>query len=195
MKALKMRGRKPVPTVLKKIRGNPSKTPENVREPIPVGDLVAAPEWMTADQTAGWNYAITNAPPGLLRIIDRSALAVWVVAESLHVEACKFQARAGLLTRVGVAPPRARPGEVQEPDNRVLQQSPFLAIINKQAFLMLKAAAELGFTPASRSRVQTAANAVAMGQGGTVAGPAKKGEPHVALEDYLAAAPGASSLH
>lgn len=189
-----MRGRKPVPTVLKKIRGNPSNTPINEREPMPVGDLVTAPEWMSEDQRAGWNYAIAHAPPGLLRIIDRSALAVWVVAEDLHVQACKFQARAGLLTRVGPPPPKAEPGMPQEPDNRPLQQSPFLPIINKQAFLMLKAAAELGFTPASRSRVATSANASAMAPG-VVAGPAKPGAAPVALEDYLAAAPVPPSMH
>jgi hypothetical protein len=33
-------------------------------------------------------------------------------------------------------------------------QSPYLAILNKQAQIMLKAGAELGFSPASRTRVQ-----------------------------------------
>ena len=32
-------------------------------------------------------------------------------------------------------------------------QSPYLPIVNKQAQIMLKSAAELGFTPVSRSRV------------------------------------------
>jgi phage terminase small subunit len=33
-------------------------------------------------------------------------------------------------------------------------QSPYLSILNKQAMIMLKAASEMGFTPASRSRVE-----------------------------------------
>ena len=33
-------------------------------------------------------------------------------------------------------------------------QSPYISIINKQASLMIKAASEMGFTPASRSRVE-----------------------------------------
>jgi hypothetical protein len=37
-------------------------------------------------------------------------------------------------------------------------QSPYLAILNKQAQIMLKAAAELGFSPSSRSRVQVTAD-------------------------------------
>lgn len=189
-----MRGRKPVPTVLKKIRGNPSKTPINEREPIPVGDLVAAPAWMTETQKEGWSYAILHAPPGLLRIIDRSALVVWVVAEDLHVQACQFQARAGLLTRIGpdLRGPRVE-GQKQEPDTRALQQSPFLPIINKQAFLMLKAAAELGFTPASRSRVATSNNAPAMNTGAN--GVPKRGDGPMALDDYLASAPSPPTMN
>jgi len=35
----------------------------------------------------------------------------------------------------------------------VPMQSPYLAIANKQAQIMTKAATEMGFTPASRSRV------------------------------------------
>ncbi len=38
-------------------------------------------------------------------------------------------------------------------------QSPYLAIINKQAQLLQRAAAEMGFTPASRSRVALASEA------------------------------------
>lgn len=33
----------------------------NDGEPLPVGDLVDPPDWMTESQKAGWNYAIENA--------------------------------------------------------------------------------------------------------------------------------------
>ena len=33
-------------------------------------------------------------------------------------------------------------------------QSPYLPVVNRQAHIMLKAAEQLGFTPAARSRVQ-----------------------------------------
>jgi P27 family predicted phage terminase small subunit len=135
-----MRGRKPAPTHLKRIRGNPSKRPLNDREPVPEGDLFAAPEWMTDIQREGWAYAITNSPHGLLKYLDRSVLAIWVVAEGLHREAAEKIAQYGLLTK--------------SPNAGLPLQSPYLAILNKQAQIMLKAAAELGFTPSSRSRVQ-----------------------------------------
>ena len=62
-----MSSRKPVPTHLKVIRGNPGKRALNRNEPVPVGDLVDAPDWMTDTQKAGWKYAIDNAPLGLLK--------------------------------------------------------------------------------------------------------------------------------
>ena len=68
-----MRGRKPVATHLKILRGNPGKRALNHSEPMPTGDLLDAPEWMSQDQKAGWDYAIENAPR-LLKKLDRSVL-------------------------------------------------------------------------------------------------------------------------
>jgi hypothetical protein len=63
-----------------------------------------------------------------------------VVAEDLHREAAEKIARYGLLTK--------------SPNAGLPLQSPYLAILNKQAQITLKAAAELGFSPSSRSWVQ-----------------------------------------
>jgi P27 family predicted phage terminase small subunit len=135
-----MRGRRPKPTALKKLEGNPGKRPLNEHEPKPEGDLYAAPQWMSESQRVGWGYAITHAPYGLLKHLDRSILAIWVVAEDLHREASEKISQYGLLTK--------------SPNAGLPLQSPYLAILNKQAQIMLKAGAELGFSPSSRSRVQ-----------------------------------------
>ena len=135
-----MRGRRPTPTHLKELYGNPGKRPLNKNEPKPVGDLFEAPLWMSDSQREGWAYAITHSPDGLLKQLDRSVLAIWVVAEDLHREAAEKVTQYGLLTK--------------SPHAGLPLQSPYLAILNKQAQLMLKAASELGFTPSSRSRVQ-----------------------------------------
>ena len=135
-----MRGRKPVPTALKIIRGNPGKRRLNDLEPIPEGDLHEPPAWMSKSQRAGWRYAIQHAPQGLLKRLDRSVLVAWVVAEDLHRKAAEQLERHGLL--------------IKAPHSQLPIQSPFLPIVNKQAALMLKAAELLGFTPSSRSRVQ-----------------------------------------
>lgn len=87
----------------------------------------------------GWCYAIEHAPAGLLKKLDRTVLMIWVVAEDLHRQAAEKLAKFGLLT--------------QAPNSGMPMQSPFLPILNKQAQIMLKAAEQLGFTPASRSRI------------------------------------------
>jgi phage terminase small subunit len=124
---------------------------------MPKAPLADPPDWFDDDQRASWHYALEHAPPGMLRALDRSALVVWVVAEDLHAQASQMQQRMGLLVRVG-KPPAKDPetGEPVGPDERTLQQSPFLPIINKQAVLMLRAADCLGFTPTARSGVQVA---------------------------------------
>jgi len=138
-----MRGRKPTPSHLKQLMGNPGKRALNKREPVPEGDLHEAPKWMSDSQREGWGYAITNSPHGLLKKLDRSVLAIWIVAEDLHREAAEKVTQYGLLTK--------------SPNAGIPLQSPYLAILNKQAQIMLKAGAELGFTPSSRTRVQVAA--------------------------------------
>jgi len=137
-----MRGRKPVATHLKILRGNPGKRALNQSEPKPTGDLLDAPEWMTEGQKAGWNYAIENAPRGLLKKLDRSVLVAWVVSEDLHRQATGMVEKYGILTKT--------------PSTGAPMQSPYLPIVNKQAQIMLRAAEQLGFSPSARSRVQMA---------------------------------------
>lgn len=138
--ALTVRGRPPKPTLIKQMQGNPGKRRLNRHEPVPDGDLYGAPTWLTNTQREAWAFAITHAPSGLLKQLDRSILTIWVVAEDMHREAAEKVAQFGLLTK--------------SPNAGLPLQSPYLAILNKQAQIMLKAAAELGFSPASRSRVQ-----------------------------------------
>lgn len=135
-----MRGRKPKPTHLKIIEGNKGRRPLNVKEPRVVRRLSEPRPWFNESQRESWEYAIANAPYGMLTTLDRSALTAWVVAEDLHRQATIAVAESGMV--------------VLSPDKGVPMQSPHLAIINKQAMIMLKAASELGFTPSSRSRVK-----------------------------------------
>ena len=136
-----MRGRKPVPTHLKLLRGNPGKRAVNANEPVPSGDLAEPLAWMSESQKQGWTYAIENAPRGMLKKLDRSVLATWVVAEDLHRQAAAMVEKFGIITKA--------------PQSGVPQQSPYLPVLNKQAQIMLRAAELLGFSPTSRSRVQT----------------------------------------
>ena len=142
-----MRGRKPVPTKLRELNGNPRKVALPKFEPQPAGDLTDAPDWLSGGQLASWTYALTHSPAGLLKRIDRGALLAWVVAEDLHRQAAIAQTKVGLLMRVKTR------ATMSQDDAGVLAASPYINIINQQAKIMLKAASELGFTPVSRPRI------------------------------------------
>ncbi len=131
---------KPEPTYLKLVKGNPGKRALNKREPRPVGRLKEPPAHLSETEAAGWRYVIDHAPPGMLKRLDRGALVVWVVAEDLHRRASQEINRSSLL--------------VKSSDKGVPIQNPYLPILNRQALIMLKAASELGFTPAARPRIE-----------------------------------------
>jgi P27 family predicted phage terminase small subunit len=176
-----MRGRKPVPTTLRKLHGNPRKVALPKSEPKPDGDLSEVPNWLTDELRTGWAYALANSPPGLLKRIDRGALIAWVVAEDLHRQAAIAQTKVGLLMRVKTR------ATMSQDDPGVPAASPYINIINQQAKIMLKAASELGFTPVSRPRVYGGPSVQAPHFG---SGSNEEEDPdHVSLEDYLASAP------
>ncbi len=134
-----MAGRKPLPTTVKKIKGTLQKCRVNQREPKPEGDLVEPPDYMSEGAKAAWKFAIENSPPHLLKLLDMSVLETWACAADLYRKAQAGINKTGLL--------------MKSPNTGVPMQSPYLAIANKQAQIMTKAATEMGFTPASRSRV------------------------------------------
>lgn len=170
-----MRGRKPKPTALVKLHGKTSagRKPRS-NEPTPVGELLTPPDWLTDPQKAGWQYAIEHAPFGLLKNIDQMALAVWCVAADLYRQASTQVARQGLLT----------PASPVKQDCAMVQ-NPMLAVLNRQATILMRVMGELGFSPASRPRIGQQPALVDHGPslreapGGTV----------VSLDEYLRSAP------
>lgn len=138
-----MRGRKPKPTHLRLLEGNAGKRGINKTEPKPSGALVEPPGDLPAAAAPFWNQAIADAPGGLLRRLDLRVLAIWSIAAWLHSEAARVVATSSTF--------------VQSKEGTIYQH-PALAVLNKQAHIMLKAAAEMGFTPSSRSRVSTEGN-------------------------------------
>jgi P27 family predicted phage terminase small subunit len=133
-----MPGPAPKPTHLKLLDGNPGKRALNKREPKPTGEPIA-PSFFTDAQRAVWDEAIASAPAGLLKRLDSSVLAGWCVAFDLWRRAVEQVNKTGLVT--------------QSPTQGVPMQNPYLAVVNKQQGIMLKCAAEMGFTPASRTRI------------------------------------------
>jgi P27 family predicted phage terminase small subunit len=141
-----MRGRKPTPAALLKLKGTGNVTRMKARgkEPEADGELSAAPEWLSEGQAAGWAYAIDNAPKNVLRRIDRGVLAIWVEAEDRHRQATVMQAKLDQGNNL--------PFLVKGKDG-VPAVSAYVHVITKAALIMMKAATELGFSPAARPRL------------------------------------------
>jgi P27 family predicted phage terminase small subunit len=150
-----MRGRKPTPTDLHQLRGtyNPTRHgKDRAGEPVAEGDLASdAPDWMTEAQQAGWRYAIEHAPRGILKAIDRGMLAIWAEAEERHRTAAVMQAQLDQGTKL--------PLLTKTRDGTAIA-SPYIGIMTRAAAIMIKAASELGFSPAARPRLtaQTASS-------------------------------------
>ena len=132
-------GRRPVPTKLKMLRGNPGRRPLNDWEPEPEVKLPKPPEHLSDEAKREWRragkllFAI-----GLMSALDRAALAGYCTAYARWVEAEEA------LKTYGVV--------VKSPSGFPIQ-SPYLAIANKALEQMRGFLVEFGMTPASRARV------------------------------------------
>jgi len=136
-----MRGRKPTPTRLKVLTGNPGKRALNEHELDPEPAIPDCPAELGAVAKQEW--ARLAGELGKLRILtnlDRAALAAYCGAYALWIEAIEQIEKYGSM----VKSPSGYP-----------QQSPYLAIANRQVELMMRIASEFGFTPASRGRISS----------------------------------------
>jgi P27 family predicted phage terminase small subunit len=134
-----MRGRKPKPTRLKVIEGNPGHRPINGREPRPPQSQPSCPAHLSPTAKAEWKrLAQTLNKIGILTQVDRAALAAYCQSYGRWVEAERKLAETPVLLKTPAG---------------YVQPSPWLAIASKQLELMAKFMAELGLTPSARSRL------------------------------------------
>ena len=134
-----MRGRKPKPTALKLIEGNPGKRPINGHEPKPSAARPTCPSHLSPTAKAEWKRLAGELHRiGLLTQADRTALAAYCQAYGKWVEAEKRLADTPTLLKM---------------PSGYIQLSPWVTISNKQMELMAKYMVELGLTPSSRSRM------------------------------------------
>lgn len=146
-----MRGRKPKPTHLKLVTGNPGKRRLNRAEPkLEAGGVPQPPAELSSDARNEWRRVARQLhQAGLLAGLDRAALAAycqayarWRAAErALAVMAEKDPVTAGLLIKTS---------------NGNAIQNPLVGIANKAAAAMVRFAAEFGMTPSARSRIEVA---------------------------------------
>ncbi len=139
------RGRKPKPTALKLVQGNPGHRPlpENEAEIEVPDELPEPPEHLDVEACREWVRTGTLLlKSGLLTELDTGALAVYCTAYSRWADAEERIRKHGPI--------------VEAPGTGYPSQSPYLQIANKAMEQMLKIQAEFGMTPSSRTRVKTA---------------------------------------
>jgi P27 family predicted phage terminase small subunit len=136
-----MRGRKPKPTQVKVLSGNPGKRPLNLDEPRPEPAIPDCPPELRPAARREWARLVGEL--GQLRMLtnlDRAALAAYCRAYALWAEATEALQKYGVMVKSPAGFPI---------------QSPYLSIANRQAEIMMRIASEFGFTPASRGRIAT----------------------------------------
>ena len=134
-----MAGRRPKPVALKLLTGNPGKRPLNRNEPKPMTTTPDCPPELSPAAQQEWKRLVSELSAlNMLTNLDRVALATYCEAYALWVEAISAIRKYGTM----VKSPSGYP-----------MQSPYLAIANKQAEIMMRIASEFGLTPASRSRI------------------------------------------
>jgi P27 family predicted phage terminase small subunit len=137
-----MSGRRPKPTALKMLQGNPGKRALNANEPKPTG-IPSCPRHLSAAAKQEWKRISRELIAiGLLTKIDRAALAAYCAAYARWIEAEDNVAKFGHV--------------VKAPSGYPIQ-NPYLSIANTCLDQIRKFATEFGLTPASRSRLQISA--------------------------------------
>ena len=135
-----MRGRKPKPTRLKLIAGNPGKRPLNKHEPKPEPKVPTCPAHLCPAAKAEWKRLARELfLLGIVTDLDRAALAAYCQAYGRWAEAERKLKETPMLLKL---------------PSGYIQPSPWLAIANKQLELMAKYMAEIGLSPVSRTRVE-----------------------------------------
>jgi P27 family predicted phage terminase small subunit len=138
-----MRGRKPKPTKLKILNGNPWKRRINKREPRAAGPVGTCPAWLSAAAKAEWKRIVPVLQQlGMAASADRAALTAYCQAWAELEDATKQLTKEGRTVqakRGTIAHPIAHPAVARQ----------------KAALAALRAySSEFGLTPASRSRIQ-----------------------------------------
>ena len=132
-------GRKPKPTNIKILEGNPGKRPLNAYEPKPLKKAPPCPKWLEPEAKKEWRrLAKTLEAMGVLTDADMAAFAGYCQAYARWKEAEERITDRGLVIRT----PSGYP-----------QQVPHISIAQQYLKLMQQFAEQFGLTPAARSRI------------------------------------------
>lgn len=134
------RGRKPKPTALKILEGNPGKRPLNENEPKLQKKAPKCPPWLEPEAKKEWKrMAKTLEAIGVLTQIDATAFAGYCQAYARWKEAEEFLTKHGTIFKT---------------PSGYIQQVPQVSIAQTYLKVMKDFCSEFGLTPAARSRIR-----------------------------------------
>ncbi|MCD8108768.1 MAG: phage terminase small subunit P27 family [Clostridiales bacterium] len=133
------RGRKPTPTALKQLEGNPGKRPLNENEPVPQKKAPTCPKWLEPEAKKEWRRLAKQMEAiGILTEVDMAAFAGYCQAFARWKEAEEFISQHGTIVKT---------------PSGYYQQLPQVSIAQTYLKIMNRFAEQFGLTPASRSRI------------------------------------------
>ena len=133
------RGRKPTPTAIKELEGNPGRRPLNRNEPVPVYRAPPCPKTLGPEAKREWRrLAKTLESMLVLTELDMAVFATYCDAYEQWKKATEFINTHGSVIRT---------------PSGYLQQIPQVSIAQTYAKLMNRCAEQMGLTPSARSRI------------------------------------------
>ena len=133
------RGRKPKPTALKTLEGNPGKRQLNTNEPKPLAKAPSCPKWLDPEAKKEWRRLSKKMEQiGILTEIDMAAFAGYCQAYARWKAAEEFISKHGSIVKT---------------PSGYWQQVPQVSIAQQYMKAMQKFAEQFGLTPAARSRI------------------------------------------
>lgn len=145
-----MRGRKPKPTVLKLVTGNPGRRPVSTDEFRPDAAIPECPDHLKGEAKVEWERVTKMLHAHrMISEADRGALSMLCTLWDRHVTAEL------MIERARDAAP-ATGGLFMKSPNGFPIQSPWLAVSSKAMEQYKSMCAEFGLTPSSRVRVSPA---------------------------------------
>jgi P27 family predicted phage terminase small subunit len=151
-----MRGRKPNPTHLKLVNGNPGRRPIALDEFRPLAAIPDCPAHLAGEARAEWDrVSQLLLEHGMVSHADRGALAMLCSLWGRYVAAEL------MIEKAAQAAPASAGLFVKSPNDFPIQ-SPWLAVSNRSIEQYRSLCAEFGLTPASRVRVAPTTSQLAL---------------------------------
>jgi P27 family predicted phage terminase small subunit len=147
------KGRRPLPSIIKNLRGNPGKRQVNANEPeLQPGDPTMPAGLSEAAQTEWREIIGVLRTMGVLTPADGKALAAYCYAFDVWMQANESVKKHGVLIEEPIMGRVGTPEQNEVIDHKT-KKNPAVAIANEALKTMKSFLVEFGMTPSSRSKL------------------------------------------